>query len=77
MFSVVVLRKDEKDLVFPKDECKPLSTLRPLSVLEPRVERNWDRVTDANFHDTARDCQHTCVQRELLKKFISMPTHEQ
>ncbi|XP_078365749.1 uncharacterized protein LOC144649993 isoform X3 [Oculina patagonica] len=30
----LVAREDEKDLVFPKDECKPLSTLYPPAVPE-------------------------------------------
>ena len=30
----VVLREDEEGLIFPKDECKPLSTLIPPAVQE-------------------------------------------
>ena len=34
MCSVAVFREDEDDLEFPKDECKPLSTLCPPPVPE-------------------------------------------
>jgi len=30
----LVAREDEEDLIFPKDECKPLSTLYPPAVPE-------------------------------------------
>ena len=33
-FSFFSYREDETDVVFPKDECKPLSTLYPPAVPE-------------------------------------------
>lgn len=34
IFTSIFFREDETDVVFPKDECKPLSTLCPPAVPE-------------------------------------------